>query len=83
VGAAVPTVESSWENSVNSFYSAKSHLSATIVNVTKKIKSPFFGFPVTAHKLQPLDKSMYKPSEDFWDEALQNYRTIQYVRKIM
>ncbi|XP_063245200.1 uncharacterized protein LOC134546350 [Bacillus rossius redtenbacheri] len=60
------------------FDGAKSHLDANIVDVAEQNDIILFCLPSNCtHELQPLDKSVFGPFEDYWDKELLNFWTTQ------
>lgn len=50
---------------------AKCHMSLVIANKAEELDVILFFLPAnTTHELQPLDKSIYKPFEIYWDEKV-------------
>lgn len=53
---------------------AKCHIDITIARESEKLDVILFCLPSnTTHELQPLDKSVYKPLESYWDASLMKY----------
>lgn len=58
------------------FDGAKSHLDAGIVDTADTYGITLFCFPSnTTHELQPMDKSVFGPFEEFWDQEVLLYWT--------
>ncbi|XP_050298658.1 tigger transposable element-derived protein 1-like isoform X2 [Anthonomus grandis grandis] len=65
------------------FDGAASHLDAGIVEVADAAEISLLCLPSnTTHELQPLDKSVFRSFEQFWDEEVLNYWMREPDRKI-
>lgn len=65
------------------FDGARSHLDANIVDVAEAHGVTLLCLPSnTTHELQPLDKSVFRAFEHYWDEEVLNYWTREPERKI-
>lgn len=65
------------------FDGATSHLDANIVDAAEKHQVILLCLPSnTTHELQPLDKSVFRSFEHYWDTELLNYWTMHPDRKL-
>ncbi|KAI4466292.1 hypothetical protein MML48_3g00008862 [Holotrichia oblita] len=65
------------------FDGARSHLDAAIVDAAEAYDIMLPCLPSnTTHELQPLDKSVFRAFEHYWDEEVLNYWTREPERKI-
>lgn len=56
------------------FDGAKSHLDYEIVTTAERYDILLYCLPSnTTHELQPMDKAVFKPFEEFWDQEVQLY----------
>ncbi|CAG4937489.1 unnamed protein product [Parnassius apollo] len=65
------------------FDGAKCHLDYSIVETAEKYEIKLFCLPSnTTHELQPMDKSVFRSFEYYWDEEILRYWSLHEDRKI-
>lgn len=65
------------------FDGAKCHLDYSIVEAAEKFAIKLFCLPSnTTHELQPMDKSVFRSFEYYWDEEVLKYWSVHEDRKI-